>query len=235
MTPESLVVQMTGVVKNYSALRPLRIASLSVAVSERVAIGGIDAVGAEVFLNLVTGASLPDDGEIKVFGQNTAAVANGEEWLASLDRVGIVSERAVVLEGATVAQNLAMPFTLEIDPLTAATMARVRVLAEECDIAPAWIEQRAGDVPAEVRARLHFARAIALDPQLLLMEHPTAALAEGSRAAFGALVARVCEARALTTLAITLDTVFAATAAQKTLTLQPATGQLVAARRGWWR
>src|SRR6266542_6376005 len=132
MTPESLVVQMTGVVKNYSALRPLRIASLSVAVSERVAIGGIDAVGAEVFLNLVTGASLPDDGEIKVFGQNTAAVANGEAWLASLDRFGIVSERAVVLEGATVAQNLAMPFTLEIDPLTAATMARVRVLAEEC-------------------------------------------------------------------------------------------------------
>jgi len=234
MTPESPVVEMTGVVKNYSTLRPLRIASLSVARSERVAIGGIDAVGAEVFLNLVTGASLPDGGEIKVFGQNTAAVANGEEWLASLDRFGIVSERAVMLEGATVEQNLALPFTLEIDPLTADTMARVRILAEECDITPAWIAQRAGDVPPEVRARIHFARAIALDPQLLLMEHPTAALAEGARAAFGALVARVCEARALTALAITLDTVFAATAAQKALTLQPATGQLVAARRSWW-
>jgi len=235
MTPGSLAVEMAEVVKNYSALRPLRIASLSVARTDRVAIGGIDAAGAEVFLNLVTGASLPDGGEIRVFGRNTAAVTNGEEWLASLGRFGIVSERAVVLEGATVAQNLALPFTLEIDPLTAETMARVRVLAEECDIAPAWIEQRAGDVPAEVRARIHLARAIALDPQLLLMEHPTAALAEGDRAAFGALVARVCEARALTALAITLDTVFASTAAQKTLTLQPATGQLVAARRSWWR
>lgn len=235
MTLESPVVEMTGVVKNYSTLRPLRIAALSVARSERVAIGGIDAVGAEVFLNLVTGASLPDGGEIKVFGQNTAGVANGEEWLASLDRFGIVSERAVVLEAATVAQNLALPFTLEIDPVTAETMARVRVLAEACDIAPAWIEQRAGDVPAEVRARIHLARAIALDPQLLLMEHPTAALAEGERAAFGAVVARVCEPRGLTVLAITLDTVFASTAAHKTLTLQPATGQLVAARRSWWR
>ena len=235
MTPESLVVEMTGVIKNYSTLRPLRIASLSVARSERVAITAIDAVGAEVFLNLVTGASLPDSGEIKVFGQNTAAVANGEEWLASLDRVGIVSERAVLLEGATVAQNLALPFTLEIDPLTAETMARVEVLAEECDIALAWMEQPAGEVPAEVRARIHFARAIALDPQLLLMDHPTAALPEGARAAFGALVARVCEARALTALAITQDPVFAAIAAQRTLTLQPATGQLVAARRSWWR
>jgi phospholipid/cholesterol/gamma-HCH transport system ATP-binding protein len=235
MTPESLVVEMTGVIKNYSTLRPLRIASLSVAQSERVAISAIDAIGAEVFLNLVTGASLPDSGEIKVFGQNTAAVANGEEWLASLDRVGIVSERAVLLEGATVAQNLALPFTLEIDPLTAETMARVEVLAEECDIALAWMKQPAGAIPAEVRARIHFARAIALDPQLLLMEHPTAALPEGARATFGALVARVCEARALTALAITQDPVFAAIAAQRTLTLQPATGQLVAARRSWWR
>ena len=235
MTPESPVVEMTAVVKNYSTLRPLRIASLSVARTERVAIGGIDAVGAEVFLNLVTGASLPDSGEIRVFGQSTAAVADGDEWLASLDRFGIVSERAVILEAATVAQNLALPFTLEIDPVTAETRARVRVLAEECDIAPAWIEQRAGDIPAEVRARIHFARAIALDPQLLLMEHPTAALAEEERAAFGALVARVCGARALTVIAITLDGLFASTAAQKTLTLQPATGQLVAARRSWWR
>lgn len=235
MTPESPVVEMTGVVKNYSTLRPLRIAALSVARSERVAIGGIDAVGAEVFLNLVTGASLPDGGEINVFGQNTAAVANGEEWLASLDRFGIVSERAVMLEGSTVAQNLALPFTLEIDPVTAETMARVRILAEECGIAPEWIEQRAGDVPPEVRAHIHFARAIALDPQLLLMEHPTAALAEGERAAFGALVARVCEPRGLTVLAITLDTAFASTAAHRTLTLQPSTGQLVAARRSWWR
>ena len=235
MTPEPPVVEMTGVVKNYSTLRPLRIASLSVARTERVAIGGIDAVGAEVFLNLVTGASLPDGGEIRVFGQSTAAVADGDEWLASLDRFGIVSERAVILEAATVAQNLALPFTLEIDPLTTETRAHVRALAEECDIAPAWIEQHAGDIPAEVRARIHLARAIALDPQLLLMEHPTAALAEEERAAFGALVARVCGARALTVIAITLDELFASAAAQKTVTLQPATGQLVAARRSWWR
>jgi len=156
MTPESPVVEMTAVVKNYSTLRPLRIASLSVARTERVAIGGIDAVGAEVFLNLVTGASLPDGGEIRVFGQSTAAVADGDEWLASLDRFGIVSERAVILEAATVAQNLALPFTLEIDPLTSETRARVRALAEECDIAPAWIERHAGDIPAEVRARIGF-------------------------------------------------------------------------------
>jgi putative ABC transport system ATP-binding protein len=229
------VVDMSGVVKNYSGLRPLRIESLSVAESERVAIAGIDAAGAEVLVNLLTGASLPDAGDVRVFGRSTAAVADGEEWLASLDAFGIVTARAVVLEAATVAQNLALPFTLEIDPLAGDTLAQVRRLADECDIVPQWLEQRAADVPAEVRARLHFARAIALAPRLLLMEHPTADLPEGDRTGFGSLVARVCEARRLTALAITADPVFAACAAQRRLTLQPATGRLATARRSWWK
>jgi ABC-type lipoprotein export system ATPase subunit len=229
------VVDMSGVVKNYSGLRPLRIESLSVAESERVAIAGIDPAGAEVLVNLLTGASLPDAGDVRVFGRSTAAVADGEEWLASLDAFGIVTARAVVLEAATVAQNLALPFTLEIDPLAGKTLAQVRRLADECDIVPQWLEQRAADVPAEVRARLHFARAIALEPRLLLMEHPTADLPEGDRIGFGSLVARVCEARRLTALAITADPVFAACAAQRRLTLQPATGRLAAARRSWWK
>jgi ABC-type lipoprotein export system ATPase subunit len=229
------VVDMSGVVKNYSGLRPLRIESLSVAESERVAIAGIDAAGAEVLVNLLTGASLPDAGDVRVFGRSTAAVADGEEWLASLDAFGIVTARAVVLEAATVAQNLALPFTLEIDPLAGDTLAHVRRLADECDIVPQWLEQRAADVPAEVRARLHFARAIALEPRLLLMEHPTADLPEGDRTGFGSLVARVCEARRLTALAITADPVFAACAAQRRLTLQPATGRLATSRRSWWK
>jgi len=234
MTTGSLV-EITRVVKSYSALRPLRIASLTIAAAERVAIAGIDAAAAEVLLNLVTGASLPEEGEVRVFGRRTADIANGDEWIASLDGFGIVSERAVLLEGATLAQNLALPLTLEIDPLAPATLKRVQALAEECDIEPAWLERQTGDVPPDVRARAHLARAIALGPRLLLMEHPTAALAESGRAGFGTLVARVCDARALTLLAITQDPVFASAAAHKTLTLQPATGQLVAARRSWWR
>jgi ABC-type lipoprotein export system ATPase subunit len=229
------LVEFTSVVKSYSALRPLRIASLSIAAAERVAIGGIDAAGAEVMLNLVTGASLPDEGEVRVFGRRTGDIADGDEWIASLESFGIVSERAVLLEAATLAQNLALPLTLAIDPLAADTLERVRALADQCDIAAAWLERRAGDVPAEVRVRAHLARAIALAPRLLLMEHPTAALVESAGARFGSVVARVCEARGLTLLAVTQDSAFASAAAHKTLTLQPATGQLVAARRSWWR
>jgi ABC-type transporter Mla maintaining outer membrane lipid asymmetry ATPase subunit MlaF len=229
------IVEMSRVVKNYNALRPLRIAELAIACGRRVAIAGIDAGGAEVVLNLVTGASLPDEGDVRVFGRSTAAVSDGDEWLASLDRFGIVSERAVLLEGATLMQNLALPFALDIDPVPPTTVGRVEALADECGIGRDYLSQRAGDVPPAVRTRVHLARAIALGPTLLLMEHPTAALNETDRNAFGSIVASVCDARALTMLAITQDLPFAFVAAHETLTLQGATGRLTAARRSWWR
>jgi phospholipid/cholesterol/gamma-HCH transport system ATP-binding protein len=229
------VLEMRGIVKRYNALRPLRIAELFIASGARVAVAGIDAPGAEVVLNLVTGASLPDEGEVRVFGHRTSDVTNGDEWLASLERFGIVSERAVLLEGATLTQNLALPFALEIDPVPPETMARVEALADECGIAREQLSTRAGDVPAPVRTRVHLARAVALNPRLLLMEHPTATLDERDRVDFGGVVARVCDERSLTMLAVTQDLQFASAAAHETLTLQGATGRLTAARRSWWR
>ncbi len=233
--PSSPVVQITGVRKSYGGLRPLRIQSLVIAPGERVAVTGLDAAAAEIMVNLVTGASLPDEGEVRVFGTRTADVVNGEAWLASLDAFGIVTDRAVVLEAATLAQNLAMPFTLAIDPIEPETYERVVRLAEECDIAPEWLERQAVTLPPAVRARLHLARAIALGPALLLMEHPTAALPETERGAFGSVVARVCEARALTTLAFTADTAFTAVFARRTLALEGATGELRPVKKGWFR
>jgi ABC-type transporter Mla maintaining outer membrane lipid asymmetry ATPase subunit MlaF len=229
------IVEMTAVRKTYGGMRPLRIQSLSVVPAERVAIAGIDATAAELMVNLVTGASVPDDGEIRVFGRRTVDVTDGEAWLASLDRFGIVSDRAVLLEGATLAQNLALPFTLEIDPVSAATRERLASLAEECGIAAEWLDQPALAVPPEVRVRAHLARAIALGPELLLMEHPTATLPIPDRRPFGEVVQRVCAARALTTLMFSMDAEFASAAAGRVLTLEPATGALKdRSRKGWF-
>src|SRR5439155_18799286 len=111
------VLRLTRVRKQYNALRPLRLNSLSIAAAGRVALSGLDAGAAEVLVNLVTGASVPDEGDVQVQGRSTSSIADGDEWLASLDRFGIVSPRAVLLDAATLRQNLAMPLTLQIDPI----------------------------------------------------------------------------------------------------------------------
>ena len=166
MTP---VLQISGVHRRYQSLRPLRVQELTIAPGERVAVSGFDAGAAEVLVNLVTGASVPDEGDVRVLGQRTADIAGGDEWLASLDRFGIVSPRGVLLEGATLEQNLAMPMTLQIDPVPPAIAEKVVELARQCGIVTAEADVRAslqvvtGEAPAAIRARVHFARAIALE------------------------------------------------------------------------
>ena len=115
MTPP--VLELSEVAKDYRGLRPPRIARLAVAPDDVVAIVGMDQAAAEVFISLVTGATLPDCGEVRIFGRPSAAISDSPDWLAVVDRFGIVSERAVLLDAFSVVQNLAVPFTLEIEPL----------------------------------------------------------------------------------------------------------------------
>ncbi len=236
MTAEA-VLEMSGVTKAYAALRPLRIRSLRVAAAERVAIVGLDAAAAELLVNLVTGAALPDTGIVRVLGHSTAEITDGDAWLATLDRFGIVSDRAVMLEGATLGQNLAMPFTLEIDPVPEEVRARVTQLAAECGIAgerAGWLDRPAAEAPPEVRVRGHLARGVALGPSLLLLEHPTATVPEPARAALADDIVRVADARRLAAVVMTQDEPFAARAAHRTLTLDGATGALAESRTRRW-
>lgn len=225
------VVQFERVVKNYSGLRPLRVAALEVQRGERVAISGMDPAAAELFVNLVTGATLPDEGTVRTFGKSTAEIGSGDEWLASLDQFGIVSPRAVLLEAATLQQNLVMPFTLQIDPVPDEIAERVASLAAECGIDAGSLARPAAELPPDIRARAHLARAVALEPQLLILEHPTADVPESQRAAFARDVAAVAQARGLTALAITLDEEFAQAVAHRSLALNGATGALAPWKR----
>jgi ABC-type transporter Mla maintaining outer membrane lipid asymmetry ATPase subunit MlaF len=235
MNTSASVLEMRGVSKNYSGLRPLRVAELTVAPGERVTVGGIDAGAGELLVNLVTGASVPDAGEIRIFGQRTADIPDGDAWLDLLERFGIVSPRAVLLEGSTLQQNLAMPFTLEIEPVPEPIAARVVELAAECGLDPGrWLAVRAGDLPGEIRVLAHLARALALNPEFIVVEHPTADVPAAAREGLARAVARACDGRRVATLVLTNDEVFAKVVAPRNLKLDGATGALKPLKKGWF-
>lgn len=232
MQLQDTVLRIAGVRKAYGGgLRPLRVNDLSIGAGERVALSGLDAGAAEVLVNLVTGASVPDEGEVLVLGRSTASISDGEEWLAWLDRFGIVSPRAVLLDAATLLQNLAMPITLDIEPVKPDVAAEVTRMARDAGIEERWLERPIAALDPAIQIRAHLVRAIALDPALLILEHPTARLAAGEGQAFGEVVARVTAARSLTTLIISQDDPFATAAATRRLALEPATGNLKPARK----
>jgi len=225
------VLRISKVRKQYNALRPLRLNDLVVSAGERVALSGFDAGAAEVLVNLVTGASVPDEGDVEVQGHSTAAIADGDQWLASLDRFGIVSPRAVLLDAATLLQNLAMPLTLQIDPVPADAAAAATALAREAGIDDQDLSRPIAGLTASVKMRAHLVRAVMLNPALLILEHPTATLDKGEGKAFGEAVARVAAARSLATVIISEDAEFAAAAASRRLALHAATGDLKPPRR----
>jgi ABC-type transporter Mla maintaining outer membrane lipid asymmetry ATPase subunit MlaF len=228
------VVQIENVTKDYRGLRPLRIASLLVHEGERVAIAGFDRITAEIFVNMINGAILPDSGDVQVFGAPTSAIVDSDAWLASLDRFGLVTERAMLLDGMSIAQNLALPFSLEIDPMPDEVRQRVVDMARVVGIDEPLLDRPAVQAELPVRLRIHLGRALASEPKVLLLEHPTASLDRAEVPAFARMVRAAVEPRGITLIALTEDTEFADVVAETALKLHAGSGALTSSR-GWRR
>ena len=226
------LIEVRGVRKNYGGLRPLRLTALTVGPGERIAITGIDAPSAEILVNILTGATLPDEGEVHLFGRATSSISAADDWLTLLDRIGMVSPRAMLAEDFTVAQAIAMAFTLSLDPIPDAVAADVSRLARDAGLADTDLGTRLADTTPLVKARCRLARALASTPAVLLLEHANA-LVPGDAGGFGRDIAALARARSMAVIALTADEAFANAVAERVFTLDPATGQLKA--RGGWR
>jgi putative ABC transport system ATP-binding protein len=226
------VLELTDVSKDYRGLRPLRIASLSVGRGEQVALVGFDQPSAEVFVNLVTGATLPDRGTIRLLGRATTEIADADDWLTVVDRLGIVSPRAVLLDSLTVVQNLAMPYTLEVEPPSTEIRARAVALALDAGLPEKTFDRPIAELDSASLVLTRLARALAHDPAVIFFEHPTAEVARSDIAGLAARCRAVTSRRNIATVVLTADRDFAAAAATRVLQWEPASGHL-SARGGW--
>jgi predicted ABC-type transport system involved in lysophospholipase L1 biosynthesis ATPase subunit len=221
-----LLVSVRNLTKNYQALRPLRVELLEVRRAAVIAVTGLDAQAAEMLVGLLTGAVLPDQGDVHLFGKSTRDVADSDAWLAMLDQVGIVTDRAVLIGQFSVEQNIAIPFTLQVDPPSEEIRGRVRQLAEEVGMSTAELSRPVAQSPPQVVARVHLARALALGPALLIAEHPSATLPREAVTAYARQLARAAQARQMAVLAITADGAFSDALGGQILTHDPASGAL---------
>jgi ABC-type transporter Mla maintaining outer membrane lipid asymmetry ATPase subunit MlaF len=220
------LVELVGVVKHYQALRPLRVADLRVGGGAIVSVDGIDAQGAEVLVHLITAALRPDEGHVRLFGRSTDDIADYDAWLAMLDGLGLVTERAVLLEQCSVAQNLALPLTIEIDPIRADVRPQVDALAAEVGIPGAALATVVGTADPETVQRVRLGRALALGPRLVVAEHPSASLPRPGVVPFARDLARIVTTRGVSLLAISADREFSKALGGTALTLDPRSGVL---------
>lgn len=225
------ILELSGISKTYGGLRPLRLRSLAVMPGNVLGLAGFDQTTAEVFVNLATGATLPEEGIVSVFGRATSEIADSADWLATVDRFGIVSERVVLLEQFTPLQNIAMSLTLDVEPLPDQVRQQVEGLAREVGLDADCLDRPVAGGGVALRHRVRLARALATSPVVLLIEHPVAGVDASEIPALARDITRAAGARDLAVIVLAAEASTASPFATRVLTLNGGTGELTETRR----
>lgn len=221
------IVEIEAVRKEYGGAQPLQLSALRIGTGDRLVLLDADVQQAEMLMHLITAAAVPDEGTVRIAGRDTRAITTDTDWLESLDRFGIVTHRAVLIEKISVASNLALPITLAIDPMSAETRRAVDALAAAVGLTQAQLDGPASDLDRSARARLHLARALALSPALLLLEHPTDGIDDAAaRVSFGRTLSTVSATRQIGWLALSRHADFARASGGRVRRWNPASGEL---------
>jgi len=168
------VIELTETTKRFGDVVALDALTLSVPAGTIAMLLGPNGAGKTTAVRVVTGAMPPTAGSVRTFGLDPEV--DGESVRR---RCGVVPARPALYDRLTGADNLRYAAQLwEVD----AVDSRVAHAAARFDITEA-LEQRVGGYSTGMRARLALARATLHDPELLLLDEPTAGLdPESSRA-----------------------------------------------------
>lgn len=168
--------------------------------------------GKTVLLNSIIGLKEPEGGTIRIFGHDRAELTKVQE--ADIERrTGILFQQGALFSSLSVIDNVAAPLIEH----TGLSRDVIRELAE-MKIAMVGLKPEAHHLkPAELsggmRKRVGLARALALDPELLFLDEPTAGLDPIGAGAFDDLIRQLSNDLGLTVFMIThdLDSLYAIT------------------------
>ncbi|WP_158915957.1 ABC transporter ATP-binding protein [Caulobacter sp. S45] len=177
---------------------------LTVNKGEVLGLVGGSGAGKSVLLNTLIGLREPDGGTVKVLGVDVAHASDAEQHGLE-SRWGVLFQGGALFSALTVQENVAAPLReharlpkREIEELAALKIALAGLPPEAGALRPA-------ELSGGMRKRAGLARAIALDPELLFLDEPTAGLDPIGAAAFDRLIQALSSALGLTVFMITHD------------------------------
>jgi phospholipid/cholesterol/gamma-HCH transport system ATP-binding protein len=169
------IIELQEVCKAFEGKAVLRDLSLKVERGTTLVILGVSGSGKTVLLKHMVGLVQPDRGRVLVDGVDLA-VLSGPELARVRERFGVVFQNSALFDGLSVFDNLALPLRERHRHMPEAEVARrVGARLELFDLGGAQ-EQRPGELSGGMRKRVAIARAVILEPEVVLYDEPTAGL-----------------------------------------------------------
>ncbi len=167
-----LVVE--GLVAGYGDRIIVEGVTFQVSAGQTMALVGQSGCGKSTILKCLVGLLEPKAGRVLLFGEDLWA-ATPDHRQAMLTRLGLVFQQGALLGSLTVAENLALPLELHTDLPDAVIGAVVRARLAQVGLAQAESLYPA-ELSGGMRKRISVARAMIMDPELLLCDEPTSGL-----------------------------------------------------------
>ena len=191
------MIEARGVTKRFGNFTALDDVSLEVESGSLTALLGPSGSGKSTLLRVIAGLEQPDSGEIVISGEDATALAPQQRG------VGFVFQHYAAFKHMTVRDNIAFGLTVRKRP-KAEIRARVDELLELVQLGP-FAHRYPAQLSGGQRQRMALARALAVEPEVLLLDEPFGALDARVRAELRDWLRRLHDEVHVTTVFVTHD------------------------------
>jgi len=174
VTADEPVIRVVDLVKRFDERAVLDGVGLTVALGETMVVMGGSGCGKSTLLRHMIGSMWPDEGHVELFGEDLSEMTD-ERLDQARKRFGILFQSGALFNSMTVGENVALPLEehTDLDADTIDIIVRIKLelvgLREAMDLMPA-------EISGGMKKRAGLARAIALDPEILFYDEPSAGL-----------------------------------------------------------
>jgi len=196
-------IEVESLSKSFGEQTVLKRISLEIAQGETLAVLGRSGTGKSVLLKLIIGLHKPDSGSIRVNGEEVTNLPP-KELNEVRKKVGFLFQQAALYDSLTVEENVAFPLRRHSRMSDDERNKRVHEL-----LASVGMDQDSHKLPAQLsggmQKRVGLARALALEPDILLFDEPTAGLDPITAAEIDDLILRLQKERHMASVVVTHD------------------------------
>ena len=189
--------------KSFGAQTVLNGIDLTVARGETVAVLGRSGTGKSVLLKLIVGLQQSDSGSIRINGQEIKDL-DFNQLNEVRKKIGFLFQQAALYDSLTVEENVAFPLDRHTKLSAAERKDRVRELLSKVEM-EGDLEKLPSQISGGMQKRVGLARALALEPDILLFDEPTAGLDPITAGEIGELILQVQKERKITSIVVTHD------------------------------